>query len=115
MNIAPRIAFECVGSRFLFDVEHVKTMTVRQCRLCGADFNHVDVLPGTLPRCSNCSRLQRFARLALRKLPVLAKLSPLKPLIYPALVLLFTMAFLLTTYFALVLVDGFLGLFSSRQ
>lgn len=89
-------------------------MTVRQCRHCGADFNHLDVLPGTLPRCSNCSRLQRFARLTLRKFPVLAKLSPLKPLIYPALGLLFTIAFLFTTYFALVLVDGFLGLFSSR-
>lgn len=90
-------------------------MPIRQCRLCGADFNHLDILPGTLPRCPNCSRLQRFAKYALRKLPVLAKLSPLKPLIYPGLGLLFTIAFLLAIYVALELMDSFFSLFSARD
>jgi hypothetical protein len=89
-------------------------MTIRQCRLCGADFNHLDILPGTLPRCPNCSRLQRYARFALRKFPRLAKLSPLKPLIYPALTLLFAIAFLLTIYIALELMERFLSLFRTR-
>ena len=89
-------------------------MTVRQCRHCGADFNHIDVLPGALPRCSHCSRLQSFARFALRMFPLLAKLSPLKPLVYPTMGLLFATALLLTIYFALELMDGLLSLFSTR-
>ena len=89
-------------------------MTLRQCRLCGADFNHLDILPGTLPRCPNCSRLQRYARRAVRTCPQLAKLSPLKPLIYPALTLLFVIAFLLTIYIALELTVRFLSLLRTR-
>lgn len=89
-------------------------MTIRQCRQCGADFNHIDVLPGTLPKCFNCSPLQRYAKYSLRKLPLLAKLSPLKPLIYPTLGLLFALTFLLTIYVALELMDGFFSLFSER-